>query len=60
MKNVDFFIKKSNDPYGLFKDKDFVDILRRMISYQHYIRPNVSEIMRCKFVVEQMDGVLVK
>lgn len=57
IKNTEIFIKKSSDPYGLLKDKDFCDIIKRMISHLNYIRPNASVILKSKFVIEWTEGI---
>ena len=50
LKNSQFFLKKSNDPYGLIKDKEFSNMLAKLISPNHYNRPNVRDILKSKFV----------
>ena len=50
LKNADFFLKKSSDPYKLLKDKLFTTLLKKMISTNSHNRPNVKDVMVSKFV----------
>ena len=50
LKNVQFFLKKNSDPYGLLKDRQFSDLLTKLISLNHYSRPNVKEVLNSKFL----------
>ena len=49
LNNSQFFLKKSTDPYGLLKDKDFKSLLSKLIGPNHYNRPNVRDIKKSKF-----------
>ena len=45
-----FFLNKSNDPYKLIADREFSSLLSKMISPNHYKRPNVKQVSKSKFV----------
>ena len=45
-----FLLKKCKDPYDMLKDSNFYDIVTKMISAKHYMRPNVTEVMNSKIV----------
>lgn len=55
LNNQNFFLKtyQTTDHYGLMKDKNFISILKRMIAPNNFSRPNVSEVLNCKFVVKE-------
>lgn len=52
LKNSHLYLKKSNDHYGLLSDPDFVKILTGMIASEHYMRPNVTEILGSEFILQ--------
>lgn len=55
LKNVQFLLKKSTDPYGLLKDRQLLEIMTRMISANQHIRPGVQEVINSKFLQKNIN-----
>ena len=47
--NIDKIVRKY-DRYGLTKDEDFGKLIKKMLSKDFFLRPNVKEVVQDRFL----------